>query len=123
MRTENLYLLFRQELEKIMVKDILNLSTVEEIKSGGNVVGFLLLQNKYIDGLYVLPEYRRQGLGRKAVMDYIKKHGMPKTLQILKKNKVAMAFWHGIFDLRLIDSSPIDWLYHIDGLKDVESEA
>lgn len=122
MEKEILYLKFRQEIEAIMAKDILDLSTVEEIKSDGKVVGFLLLQNRYIDGLYVLPEYRRQGLGRKAVLGYIRKNGMPETLHIIKKNKVAMAFWSSIFNLRVIESNPIDWLYHIDGLKDAESE-
>ncbi len=42
---------------------------------------------------YILPTYRRQGIMTKAVLSYLKLHPGAVSLDILKKNDKAKAFW------------------------------
>jgi ribosomal protein S18 acetylase RimI-like enzyme len=81
------------------------------------LVGYLMVIDGYIDGLFVSPGYRRQGLGKKAVMEYIQEYGLPERLHIVNTNKVAKKFWHSIFKMRMLEKNEIDTLWEIEGLK------
>lgn len=118
MNNAELFCAFRSELDAIVADDVLNISTVKEIYDEGEKVGLLILQNfdTYIDGLFILPEHRRKGLGRKAVLEFVEEYDMPEELHIIKKNKVAQKFWESIFELEEITSNEIDRLYRIVGL-------
>lgn len=99
----SLYLNFRQELDRMIVNQIIN----ECVQSGefvkiefdNKVVGFLSIKGaNYIDGIYVLPEYRGNGLATATVHDYLKRSGLLQyNLHIIKRNKTANDFWGKIF--------------------------
>lgn len=84
----------------------------------GEVVGFLMVIDKYIEGIYVEPEYRRKGLARKAILDYIKEGNDVEKLHIVKSNKVADRFWNSIFELHEIDRNRCDFLYCVGKVKE-----
>ena len=65
----------------------------------------------YVECIYVLPEYRRLGLGKKAVQDYMSSGGEIEKLHIIKTNYIAKKFWENLFSLEEIDTSPCDSLY------------
>jgi ribosomal protein S18 acetylase RimI-like enzyme len=94
-----------------------------EIKDGDDVVGFMMvLDNYYVNALYVKPDSRRKGLAKRAVLDYIKQGGKITQLHIVKTNKVALKFWKSIFKLRKVDESPVDILYEIKGMKESKNK-
>ena len=114
----NMYIKFRTEIEEMYAPYVLNQCDVIEIFNEKNKkIGILCVDDKYIDGLYILPEYRNKGYATKAVMDYIKKYGTPEDLTILNTNTPALNFWTSIFDLTPIENNGIDTYYCINGLK------
>jgi ribosomal protein S18 acetylase RimI-like enzyme len=76
-------------------------------------VGFLIVINGYVDGIYVMPEHRRKGIAKKAVMDYLKSGGVINRLHIIRTNTPALKFWESIFVLEPENDCPVDVLYHI----------
>lgn len=113
-----LYLKFRQELDKICVPEILKLIPSKLIKEDGEVVGLLCASPDYIDCIYILPEHRRKGIARKTVIDHWNKNKpCEMRLHIIKKNKPALKFWKGIFNLELLGENELDYLYRIVGCK------
>lgn len=117
--TIDLYLQFREELDKMCVPEILNVVETTKIMHDGEVVGILCTQQDYIDCLYIMPEYRKKGLGKKAVTEWWKnkayKHDV--RLHIINVNKPALRFWNKVFELELIEKNAIDGLYRIRRLK------
>ena len=111
----DMYLSFRQELDRICVPEILKIVDTTKIMHEGNVVGILCANPDYIDCIYILPEYRRRGLARKAVLNFWEnnpyKHDV--RLHIIRKNKPALRFWKGIFELELLEGNESDDLYRI----------
>ena len=67
----SMYLNFRRYLDCICFENLVKMSGdgFIKIKHNENTVGFLMIIDDYIDAIYVLPEYRRLGLARKAVLD------------------------------------------------------
>lgn len=49
-----------------------------------------------ISQLYVNPEYRRRGIAKDLVVNFVKSHGGTYALDVLKGNKPAEAFWNKI---------------------------
>ena len=84
----------------------------------GEVVGFLMVIDKYIEGIYVEPEHRRKGLARQAILDYIKDGNNVEKLHIVRSNNTAYKFWNSIFELHEIDSNRCDVLYYIVRVKE-----
>ena len=116
MKITDLYLQFRKELDKLCVPVIVDkvLKSIIPIQYDGKVVGMVGGFTDYIDCLYVLPEYRRKGLAKRAVLDFVKgnlHYGI--RLHIINNNEPAKAFWNSIFELKEIGSNEVDTLYEI----------
>lgn len=122
-----LYLKFRQELDKICVPVILDtLNCVEYIVCDGKTVGMVGGISGYIDVVYVLPEYRRKGLAKRAVLSWYNRYKAPyenTRLHIINNNIPALKFWKSIFDLREVGHNEIDTLYEILSVKGGEDNA
>lgn len=87
-------------------------------KSKRNPVGFLIVIDGYVDGIYVIPEHRRKGIAKKAVMDYLKSGGVIMRLHIIRTNTPALNFWKSIFVLEPENDCPVDVLYRVVHLRD-----
>lgn len=85
---------------------------------GHNPVGFLIVIDGYVDGIYVIPEHRRKGIAKKAVMDYLKSGGVITRLHIIRTNTPALNFWKSIFVLEPENDCPVDVLYRVVKLHD-----
>ena len=87
-------------------------------KSKRKPVGFLIVIDGYVDGIYVMPEHRRKGIAKKAVMDYLKSGGVITRLYIIRTNTPALNFWKSIFVLEPENDCPVDVLYNVVKLHD-----
>lgn len=85
---------------------------------GRKPVGFLIVIDGYVDGIYVMPEHRRKGIAKKAVMDYLKSGGVITRLHIIRTNTPALNFWKSIFVLEPENECPVDVLYNVVKLHD-----
>lgn len=116
-----MYLEFRKEIDTLFFPKFKKNNTFFPLidKEKAEYIGFMLVENKYdyIDALYVRPQYRRRGYGKKIVASYISVYGMPQELRILNNNKVALKFWNSIFDLKPLEDNGYDTLYYIKRLK------
>ena len=83
-------------------------------------VGFLIVIDGYVDGIYVMPEHRRKGIAKKAVMDYLKRGGVITRLHIIRTNTLALNFWKSIFILEPENDCPVDVLYRVIRRKEHE---
>jgi ribosomal protein S18 acetylase RimI-like enzyme len=119
MRTLDMYLQFRQELDKIWVPLLLDrLECVEHIVCDGKTVGMVAGEIGYIDCVYVLPEYRRKGLAKRAVLEWYARYGEPSTrLHIINNNETAKKFWNNLFQLKPLEVNITDTLYEIVRVK------
>ena len=115
----DLYKSFRAELDEMCVPLIIDdLRIIHPIIADGKTVGMIGGCTDYIDCLYIMPEYRRRGLARKAVLEYVEGNlGYGIRLHIINNNQVAKKFWYSIFNLQKIGSNPIDSMYEIVGVK------
>lgn len=114
---KDLYLDFRKEIDELsfplLLQWSMNNNEFREIKYNNEVVGFLMVIEGYVDGIYVKPNFRRKGLAKKAVLDYLKEGGTINTLHIVKTNKNAEEFWRSLFVLKKLDECPVDTLYQV----------
>ena len=110
-----LYTDFRKELDKMAIPLIFDeLKIVKPIIADGKTVGIIGGFIDYIDCVYIMPEYRRKGLAKKAVLDFVKgnlHYGI--RLHIIKNNETAKKFWNSIFELKEIGGNEVDTLYEI----------
>jgi ribosomal protein S18 acetylase RimI-like enzyme len=115
----NLYTDFRKELDKMAIPLIYDeMRIIKPIIADGKTVGIICGAVDYIDCVYVMPEYRRKGLAKKAVKDYVKgilHYGI--RLHIIDNNETALKFWNSIFELKEIGSNGVDTLYEIARMK------
>ena len=113
-----MYFRFRNEIDSYVLPILIeNGAIFKRIEVRKQLVGYLMVIDGYIDGLFVSPGYRREGLGKKAVIEYIQDYGLPKSLHIVNTNKVAKKFWHSIFKMRMLEKNEVDTLWEIEGLK------
>lgn len=99
-------------------KGFITLYDENDDKSKHNPVGFLIVIDGYVDGIYVIPEHRRKGIAKKAVMDYLKSGGVITRLHIIRTNTPALKFWKSIFVLEPENDCPVDVLYRVVRLRD-----
>jgi GNAT superfamily N-acetyltransferase len=114
-----LYKRFRKTIDEFVFPLILESDRDEyiPIECDGKQVGFLLVMDeRYVDGIYVEPAYRRRGLARKAVLDYVNSGKNIDSLHIVHGNETARKFWESMFYMEVDDFGPIDTLYRVKGL-------
>ena len=119
-----LYLKFRRELDEMCVPQIVSeLEHIEYIVVDGETVGMVGGDDGYIDVVYVLPEYRRRGLAREAVLSWYERYHTPNTsLDIINNNYTAKQFWNSLFELHKIYDNGISSLYRILSVKPQKGE-
>lgn len=119
-KAEVLYLECRKELDKICVPEIIKCCEIIPIGKDAEM-GIMCVAHQewweYIDCLYIRPEYRRQGIAKKTVLEWYKKQENPVRLHIINNNKPALEFWNSIFELLEMESNDIDTLYCIKKVK------
>ncbi len=114
-----LYKSFRQEIDSYCAELIVDNLDVRPVIYDGKTVGFLMLDDDYVDSFYIYPEYRRKGIGREFIKEQYRKDRCSwYDLRIVKTNDAAMKFWKDIFLLELIDSNFCDVHYEILGLRE-----
>jgi ribosomal protein S18 acetylase RimI-like enzyme len=114
--TVDMYLEFRRELDKMWVPVALeNTDCIEQITYNGKTVGIICGSPSYIDCVYVMPEYRKKGLAKQAVLEYYERYGKKRLirLHIINNNTAAQKFWNSIFELKPLEWSLTDTLYEI----------
>ncbi len=86
---------YREEVNEILVKDKVFLA-----EEGNTLVGFIRVSQRegsyWIEELYVKPEYRGQGIGRRLVEtaeDYVRKHDLSIYIMVLPQDRRAISFW------------------------------
>ena len=118
---------FRHDIDELALPTLMAMAAdkgaTRLLIEDNRAVGFLMVIDGYVEGIYVQPEYRRKGIARRAVLDYLRDFPFSppeeviRTLHIVNANKAARKFWFSIFDMHKIDSNPVDKLYEVDGLK------
>ena len=120
--TELAYLQFRKEIDSMFYPEYRDDTIViKEYDIQDGVIGLMIVDDGYIDCLWVKDKYRGKGLGYRIVKQYIDQYELPKTLRILHNNEKAKEFWNKVFYLREFESNPYDCLYGICGEKVRES--
>ena len=114
------YKAFRKELDNMCVPLVINeLKRIEPIMTDGLIVGMVGGYTDYIDCVYVVPGYRRQGLAKAAVLKFVEgKLNNGIRLHIINNNTVAKKFWNSIFELEEIGRNYVDTLYEIIKIKE-----
>ena len=113
---EEMYKNFRNDLDKYAIPLILDNLAYTEIKFCDKVVGFICMDEDYLDAFYILPKYRRKGIGSASVQELYKMFKF-KRLHIINNNIPALNFWNKNFKLKVIESNFCDTLYEIIDLK------
>lgn len=111
----DMYLDFRKHIDTLCFRNIQKEAGTgyQRIWCGEELAGFLIVINGYVDAIYVKPEYRRQGLGRSAIVNFLICGGCIKALHILNNNEPAKAFWESLFELKEDNGTAVDTLYHV----------
>jgi len=108
------YLEFRKEIDTMFYPKYSKRCDVSTKKDEhGNVIALLIVENGYIDGLWVAPNHRGKGIGYELIIQHCLDYEMPITLRILHNNKRALEFWNKVFKLRVLETNPYDSLYAI----------
>ena len=117
-----MYHAFREEIDDyafpLLKKWAKSTGCYRLIECDGKAVGFFMVIDKYIEGIYVAPKYRKRGLAKKAVLDYINEGNIIERLHIVNTNMTAYHFWHSIFDLEIASKNLCDTLYYVVKVKE-----
>jgi GNAT superfamily N-acetyltransferase len=110
-----MYLDFRKHIDTLCFRNIQKEAGTgyQRIMCGEELVGFLIVINGYVDAIYVKPEYRRMGLGRDAIVNFLISGGQIKSLHILNNNEPAKVFWESLFELKEDNRTAVDTLYQV----------
>lgn len=115
----DMYVAFRQEIDSYCAELILGNLEVRPVIYKGKAVGFLILDDNYVDSFYIMPEFRRKGIGKEYIIgEYRRDMCKWNDLRVVKTNYPAHRFWNNIFMLRIIDTNFCDIHYEILGLKE-----
>lgn len=107
-----LYTEFRKELEEYAIPLLVDYLTFIRLQDYDKTIGFACITGDYIDAFYILPEYRRKGIGSKLVKQLVKDNNL-KKLHIINTNIPALKFWKKNFKLRKLEINFCDSLYEI----------
>lgn len=75
-----------------IVKDAIENATVYVYEQESKVVGFVGINQEFIEGIFVDRNYRSKGIGKKLI-DYCKKNYNTLSLNVYCKNKKAIEFY------------------------------
>lgn len=117
MSEEELYKDFRNELDKYAIPLIIKNENFIRLINEDKEIGFACIYGSYLDAFYILPKYRRKGLGSKVAKELVKKFRI-KELHIINNNIPALNFWNKNFKLITKESNFCDTLYEIVGVKE-----
>lgn len=123
--TEKMYTAFRSEIDEMLTPALLKIVTTIPIMVDEKQVGIFCYVPQdefiYIDALYIMPEYRRNHLAAKAVLEWYEMYKSKEIrLHIIDNNATAQAFWNSIFKLEAIEITAVDTLYIVKGLRCVK---
>lgn len=122
-KLEKMYVAFRQEIDSYCAELIISNLETRPVIYEGKAVGFLILDDDYVDSFYIMPEYRRKGIGERYIIgEYRRDMCKWNDLRVVKTNYSAHRFWNKIFMLRIIDTNFCDLHYEILGLKEPDYE-
>lgn len=74
------------------VKDAIENATVYVYEQESKVIGFVSINQEFIEGIFVDRNYRSKGIGKKLI-DYCKKNYNTLSLNVYCKNKKAIEFY------------------------------
>ena len=74
------------------VKDAIENATVYVYEQESKVIGFVGINQEFIEGIFVDRNYRSKGIGKKLI-DYCKKNYNTLSLNVYCKNKKAIEFY------------------------------
>ena len=74
------------------VKDAIENTTVYVYEQESKVIGFVGINQEFIEGIFVDRNYRSKGIGKKLI-DYCKKNYNTLSLNVYCKNKKAIEFY------------------------------
>lgn len=74
------------------VKNALQQTEVYVYERGGDIVGFIGLNENYIEGIFVNRAFQSEGIGS-ALIEYAKAKHSVLTLNVYEKNKRALSFY------------------------------
>lgn len=120
MNNIEMYNEFRREITEYATPLCLSQLKVYPIKYNRKKVGMLCVtKDGYIDCLYIKPEFRRKGLGKLAVLNYLKSDGdkLDVRLHIIQNNFPALMFWNSFLELEEIHYNGVDTLYRVKGIR------
>lgn len=117
-----MFLNFRKEIDTLAFPLLQEYGDFVPIIYDNQKVGFLLVIDGYVEGIWVQPEYRRKGLAKKAVLDYINNGGEINILDVVKTNVSADLFWNSIFVMEQLHTTFCDKRYRVLGVKENESD-
>lgn len=75
-----------------IVKDAIENATVYVYEQESKVIGFVGINQEFIEGIFVDRNYRSKGIGKKLI-DYCKKNYNTLSLNVYCKNKKAIEFY------------------------------
>lgn len=99
-----IFFLTRKELFYWMNKDSIDIYDFDRSTEGEliltatinkEIVGFISIweEDNFVHNLFVLPEYKRCGIGKILIEECIKIQGLPLTLKCVKENNNAKKFY------------------------------
>lgn len=113
-----MFLQFRKEIDTMAFPMLKEYGDFIPIMDDNQKVGFLLVVDGYVEGIWVQPEHRRKGLAKKVVLDYINNGGEINILDVVKTNVAADLFWNSVLDMEQIHTTFCDKRYKVLGVKE-----
>ena len=117
MTDTEMFLKFRKEIDTMAFPLLQEYGDFVPIIYDNQKVGFLLVIDGYVEGIWVKPEYRRKGLAKKAVLDYINNGGKINILDVVITNEGADKFWNSVFEMDSVCTTFCDKRYRVLGVK------
>ena len=75
-----------------LVKEMFEQAEIYVYEYGNKILGFIGLNEEYIEGIFVSEEAQSQGIG-KRLLDFVKERKKSLRLSVYKKNKRAINFY------------------------------
>lgn len=96
-----------------------------DIWHNGELSGFVIVgkgsachpnADYFIIQTYIVPKFRRQGIGKQFMLEYIKNHPGVYCLDIIDRNDIAHKFWSNVFSESNYSRIVIPYIEHGEGI-------